>query len=166
MGPVVARMIPADGPAAPKPETADLDLREADVPTSRGRGLMNRGGSPITVVLVDDHPGFRQEARALLELDGFQVIAEADDGAGALASVARVMPAFVVLDVGLPDVSGMDLIAPLRRIVPGARIVLISGRPATQYGGRVAETNADAFLEKGALAPGVFASLLGSMDRP
>jgi CheY-like chemotaxis protein len=165
MRPVVARMVLADGPAAPRPEDAALDLRGAAAPASLGRVAPDRSGWPITVVLVDDHAGFRQEARALLELDGLEVIGEAGDGADALDSVARLVPALVVLDVGLPDVSGLDLIAPMRRLVPSLRIVLISGRPDTQYGGRIAEANADAYLEKGALAPGVFASLLDGMVR-
>jgi DNA-binding NarL/FixJ family response regulator len=158
-------MVLAGGPAAIRPDDADLDPREAAAPASLGRVAPDRSGSPITVVLVDDHAGFRQEARALLELDGFEVIDEAVDGAGALASLTRLVPALVVLDVGLPDVSGLDLIAPIRRLVPSARIVLISGRPATNYGGRIAEASADAYLEKGALAPGVFAALFDSMVR-
>ena len=44
-------------------------------------------------------------------------------------------------------------------------IVLISGRPASEYGGRVATSTADAYLEKGSLAPGVFAALLADVGR-
>src|SRR5437867_2465878 len=42
-----------------------------------------------TVVIVDDHPGFRSQARALLEAEGFDVVGEADDGVSALAAVNR-----------------------------------------------------------------------------
>ena len=40
-----------------------------------------------TVLIVDDHPSFRRCARALLEADGFAVVGEAEDGAGALAAI-------------------------------------------------------------------------------
>ena len=40
-----------------------------------------------TVVIVDDHPGFRSSARALLEAAGFEVVGEAENGASALAAV-------------------------------------------------------------------------------
>jgi DNA-binding NarL/FixJ family response regulator len=157
------RMNPADGPAAPRPGPRLFGIEGAAAPAPYVRDVPDRQDPPTTVVLVDDHAGFRREARALLELDGFQVIDEAGDGAGALALLAHLVPALVVLDVGLPDVSGLDLIAPIRRLVPNARIVLISGRPASQYGGRVAEAGADAYLEKAALAPGVLAALFDNL---
>ena len=65
---------------------------------------------PRTVVIVDDHARFRRSARKLLELEGFDVIGEAADGASALAEVERLRPDLVLLDVQLPDASGLDLV--------------------------------------------------------
>jgi DNA-binding NarL/FixJ family response regulator len=62
-----------------------------------------------TLVIVDDHAGFRTSARALLELDQFEVVGEAEDGAGALSEIARLAPEVVLLDIGLPDMSGFDV---------------------------------------------------------
>ena len=121
--------------------------------------------SRSTVVLVDDHAGFRAEARALLELDGLRVVGEAADGAAALDAVARLEPAILVLDVGLPDASGLDLVEAFRRLVPDIVIVLISGRPASEYGGLVSSSTADAYIEKGSLAPGVVAAVLADLGR-
>ena len=72
--------------------------RSADVPGTGKAGASaaglperrHRADAPATVVLVDDHAGFRREARALLELDGLCVVGEAADGTAALAAVARL----------------------------------------------------------------------------
>jgi DNA-binding NarL/FixJ family response regulator len=58
------------------------------------------------VLIVDDHPSFRRSARALLEAEGFTVVAEAEDAAGALDAVARLRPDVVLLDIQLPDLDG------------------------------------------------------------
>ena len=62
-----------------------------------------------TVVIVDDTEPFRRSARGLLELDGYVVIGEAADGASALDVVARLRPDVVLLDIALPDMSGLDI---------------------------------------------------------
>ncbi len=113
-----------------------------------------------SVLVVDDHLGFRAEARQLLEGDGFDVIGEAGDGAGAVREALRLQPDLVVLDIGLPDGSGLDLVRPLRDIAPGTCVVLVSGRREDEYGGRVARSGADAFIEKMRLAPGVLRGLM------
>jgi DNA-binding NarL/FixJ family response regulator len=51
-----------------------------------------------TVLIVDDHAGFRSFARALLEAEGFDVVGEAADGASALASARVLAPELVLLD--------------------------------------------------------------------
>jgi DNA-binding NarL/FixJ family response regulator len=55
-----------------------------------------------TILIVDDHPSFRATARILLEAEGFHVVGEAEDGAGAVREAARLDPEVVLLDVQLP----------------------------------------------------------------
>ena len=62
-----------------------------------------------TILIVDDHAGFRHQARALLEADGFVVIGEADDGATGLAAARALRPDLVLLDIGLPDIEGFEV---------------------------------------------------------
>jgi CheY-like chemotaxis protein len=59
-----------------------------------------------TVLIVDDHAGFRGFARRLLEADGFTVVGEAGDGISALAAADDQRPEIVLLDVVLPDIDG------------------------------------------------------------
>ena len=60
-------------------------------------------------MIVDDHSGFRSQARALLEAEGFEALAEAEDGMSALAVVARLHPRIVRLDIQLPDIDGFEV---------------------------------------------------------
>ena len=70
---------------------------------------------PVAILIVDDNARFRVRARQWLEADGYAVVAEADDGASALAAVSRHRPEVVLLDIGLPDMSGLDLAEQLTR---------------------------------------------------
>lgn len=120
-------------------------------------------GVSTTVLLVDDHPGFRREAGRLLQDAGFDVVGEAGDGADALRAAARMTPDLILLDIALPDASGLDLVAPLRVAAPGARVVLISSRRRSEFGRRIAASTADGFVDKvelGTASPATLAELL------
>ena len=67
------------------------------------------------MLIVDDNAPFRSAARALLQRDGFDVVGESEDAAGALAAAARLRPAIVLLDIGLPDGDGFDVAERLAR---------------------------------------------------
>jgi DNA-binding NarL/FixJ family response regulator len=71
-----------------------------------GGGVCDDRGVRPTVLIVDDHDGFRESARALLEAEGFAVVGDAADGAAAVAAAGRLRPDMVLLDVQLPDVDG------------------------------------------------------------
>lgn len=62
-----------------------------------------------TVVIVDDHRGFRRSARRLLEAEGYTVIAEVGDGATGIAAAREMRPQLVLLDVLLPDLDGFAI---------------------------------------------------------
>jgi two-component system response regulator EvgA len=106
-----------------------------------------------SVLLVDDHAGFRAEARATLEAGRYDVIGEAATGAAAIDEAARLKPDIVLVDIGLPDGSGLELVRRIRTAAPGTRVVLISSRQAADYGARLAGAGADGFIDKAALTP-------------
>lgn len=65
-------------------------------------------GEPVRVVVVDDHPVFRRGLRVLLEAEfGINVVGEAADAAQAIALSSELTPDVVVMDVRLPDASGV-----------------------------------------------------------
>ena len=59
-----------------------------------------------SLLIVDDHADFRAGARALLEVDGFEVLGEAADGESALEAARRLRPEVVLLDIQLPGIDG------------------------------------------------------------
>src|ERR1700710_366875 len=110
-----------------------------------------------TLVIVDDHAGFRASARALLELDDFAVVGEAGDGAGALSEVARLAPEVVLLDIGLPDMSGFDV---AEQISARTTVVLVSSRSPDQVSLRARGCGAVGFIAKDELTGAGLAALL------
>ena len=109
-----------------------------------------------TVLIVDDHDGFRHQARRLLEAAGYDVVGEAADGASAIADAARLRPDAVLLDVQLPDIDGFEVASRLER----CRVVLISGRDASIYRERLRSRPALHFIPKGELTRESFAVAL------
>jgi len=81
----------------------------------------------VRVMLVDDHQMLRDGLRVLLDGEtDITVVAEAGSASGALEKAARLQPDIMVLDLGLPDRSGLELIPDLLEQVPGVRIVVLS----------------------------------------
>ncbi len=105
-----------------------------------------------TVVIVDDHPGFRSSARALLEAEGFDVVGEADDGASALVAAVLLHPRIVLLDVQLPDIDGFEVAERLARAGDPPAVVLVSTRDASSYRRRLARSPVRGFISKSELS--------------
>ena len=98
-----------------------------------------------SVLVVDDQAAFRAVARALLERDGFRVVGEAVDGATALRAERALRPDVVLLDVRLPDRSGLEVAQAIRAATGAAQVVLIS---TADYSHAAAGCGATAFLPK------------------
>jgi len=112
----------------------------------------------VTVLIVDDHAGFRRSARALLEVEGFEVVGEAADGSSGLALARELEPDLVLLDVALPDISGFDVAAGLA--TTPSKVILTSSREHADYGGRVRQSGALGFVPKDGLTPEALHELL------
>jgi DNA-binding NarL/FixJ family response regulator len=114
---------------------------------------------PQTVLIVDDHAGFRGFARRLLEAGGYAVVGEADDAASALAAVAELRPELVLLDVMLPDTDGFAVAERLARNGDEPVVVLTSSREAADFGQRLKRTSARGFIHKDELSATTLARL-------
>jgi DNA-binding NarL/FixJ family response regulator len=81
----------------------------------------------IRVLVVDDHPLFLDGVRAALAgAEDVTVIGEAHDAAGAVATAVELVPDVVLLDVGLPDRSGIEAARDLLAVVPGVRVLVMT----------------------------------------
>jgi DNA-binding NarL/FixJ family response regulator len=118
-------------------------------------------GMPPTILIVDDHAGFRRAARDALRADGFEVVGEARDGASAIAETVRLVPAIVLLDIQLPDIDGFAVAARLGSVQEPPMVILISGRDARDYGGRVEAAPALGFIPKSGLTGAAIRALVG-----
>jgi len=105
-----------------------------------------------TVLVVDDHAGFRELARTLLEEVGYHVIGEATDGVTALSACRRLRPDAVLLDVHLPDMDGFAVAAALGLERPPPRVVLTSADEDERVGSLLRRSGALGFVAKSALA--------------
>jgi CheY-like chemotaxis protein len=104
-----------------------------------------------TVVIVDDHAGFRSWARALLEAEGFDVVGEAGDGISALSALGRLRPQVVLVDISLPGMDGFEVAERLARAGTGPAVVLVSTRGVSAYRRRLARSPARGLIAKSEL---------------
>ena len=124
-----------------------------------GRACHHQTVSP-TVLIVDDHPGFRSRARQLLEAEGFEVVGEAEDGHSGLEAARELGPDVVLLDVQLPDLDGFEVAARLTSNGAGPEVVLVSSRDGSDFGPIVHDCGACGFIPKGELSGPRLAALL------
>ncbi len=118
-----------------------------------------------TVVVIDDHAGFRQVVRETLAAAGWQVVGEAATGATAVDLVARLAPDLVLLDVVLPDMDGFAVAERLAAAGCASAVVLVSGHDRCDFDGRVRAAPVRGFLAKEMISGRSLAALLAG-DRP
>lgn len=114
--------------------------------TARAGVESDIGAGELRVLVADDSIFIRDIIRHHLERLGFQVVAEAANGAQALALFRTLRPDFVTLDVIMPQVDGIDAMATFRMIkseAPDVPILIVSAVPF--------EKTRESFLNEGAL---------------
>jgi len=113
-----------------------------------------------TLLIVDDHAGFRAFARALLEAEGFLVVGEAETGEEALRAADALRPEIVLVDIVLPDFDGFALCARLTERVDPPAVVLTSSRDESTYRRRIGASRAHGFIPKNQLTGAAIAALV------
>jgi CheY-like chemotaxis protein len=114
-----------------------------------------------SVLIVDDHADFRSLARGVLQRAGFEIVAEAQDGASALAAARAVKPGLVLLDIQLPDIDGFAVCEQLTAGESPPVVVLTSSRAVSMYRRRLAASRARGFIAKADLTGSALAALAG-----
>jgi len=87
---------------------------------------MSATPEPLRVVLVDDHPVYREGLAKLLLECGVDVIAQAGNGADALSLVEEMAPDVVVMDLNMPGMSGVEVTRKLVARTPASRVLVVS----------------------------------------
>ncbi|MGZ5312055.1 MAG: response regulator [Solirubrobacterales bacterium] len=113
-----------------------------------------------TVLIVDDHAGFRASARRVLEAGGYSVIAEAADGSSGVSAAAESRPDLALVDVQLPDFDGFEVTRRLRESGEPPEVVLISSHERADLGSLVEASGARGFVSKADLSAAALEELL------
>jgi DNA-binding NarL/FixJ family response regulator len=89
---------------------------------------------PIRIVLAEDHELVRAGLKRLIaDLPGLEVVGEAAGGREALALVGRLMPDVIVLDVSMPELGGLHVVARIAAEHPGTRVLMLSMHDSEEY---------------------------------
>lgn len=115
----------------------------------------------LRVLLADDTRDIRMLLRLRLENDGrFEVVGEAADGREAIKVANETQPDAIVLDLAMPVMDGLQALPEIRRCLPNARIIVLSGFNASEMADEALSLGADGYLEKGAAFNHLVALLL------
>ena len=104
---------------------------------------------PHSVLVIDDDPDVRSLIEVLFELDDrFDVVATVADGRSGVAAATELRPDVVVVDLELPDIDGLAVVAEVRANVPDARVVVFSAFPDPFTLIEVLRSGAHTYLDK------------------
>ncbi|MHB8882400.1 MAG: response regulator [Thermodesulfovibrionales bacterium] len=104
----------------------------------------------IKIFLTDDHEMLRQGLRSLIEREtDISVAGEAGSGTETLAKLSKVKPDLLLLDLMLPDMSGMEVLEKARQALPGLRIIILSMYDNKVHLLEALQRGADGYVIKG-----------------
>ena len=117
-----------------------------------------------TLALVDDHALVRTALRRLLEEEGFEVVAEANDGREAIDVVLETRPDVVIMDIGLPGVSGVEATRQISQALPETRTLVLSEHDSPNYIRSALKEGAAGYVLKTATADELLAALRAVLE--
>ncbi|ABK53532.1 two component transcriptional regulator, LuxR family [Acidothermus cellulolyticus 11B] len=113
----------AHGANGPAPASGPAPATAPDAPATDATGDVD----PIKVLVADDHALFRRGLEMVLRQEpDIQLVAEASDGAEAVARAAETLPDVVLLDVRMPKRTGIEACAAIKEVCPSAKIIMLT----------------------------------------
>lgn len=105
--------------------------------------------SPIQLVIADNHTLVRAGFRSLVEdIDGVEVIGEAENGREALRLVETLRPQIVLMDIAMPEMNGLEATARITREFPKVRVIILSMHANEEYVYQALRSGASGYLLK------------------
>lgn len=104
--------------------------------------------APYKVLIVDDHPFIRATVCQLLREERVMVVGQADNGAEAMRLVREQLPDLIILDLSLPGLSGMEVIARVNRMEQRVKVLVLTSHMAESYSLRCLQAGAAGFVSK------------------
>ena len=103
----------------------------------------------IRLLLVDDHAVVRSGLRMMLENEAdAEIVGEASSAGEAIEAVMRLKPNVILMDIGLPDMSGIDATREIKRRVPEVAIVALTIHEDEEYFFKMLEAGASGYVPK------------------
>jgi DNA-binding NarL/FixJ family response regulator len=103
----------------------------------------------MRIVIVDDSVVIRQRlVRMLGELDGVEVVGQADDVPVAKELVEKLKPDVAILDIRMPSGSGADLVQELKQLRPAPKVIMLTNYPYPENRKKCMDLGADFFFDK------------------
>ena len=119
--------------------------------------------APIRIVLADDEHLLRAALAALLPLDGtIEVVAQAEDGGGAVAATLRHRPDVLVIDLEMPGMDGLEAVAAILAERPEQRVLMLTRHARPGVLRRALKLGVAGFMSKGA-EPEDIAEVVGEL---
>jgi len=116
--------------------------------------------SSIRVLVVDDYEPFRRFARSTIgQQPEFQIVGESSDGLEAVQSAAELQPDLILLDIGLPELNGIEAARRIRELSPKSKILFFSENRSLEIVGEALSTGAGGYLLKSDAASELFAAM-------
>lgn len=112
------------------------------------------------VVLADDHIMLRHGIRSIIEnVQGFEVVGEANDGAELISLLHKVTPDLVVLDISMPKIRGIEAAGEIKLIFPEIKILILTMHKSGQYLHHALAAGVDGYLLKGDAPKEIFTAI-------
>lgn len=103
----------------------------------------------MKVFIADDSAPVRERLKNMLsELEGVEVIGQAQDAVEATKSILELKPDVAILDIRMPGGSGIDTLRNIKRVTPAPRVIMLTNYPYPQYRKRCMDAGADFFFDK------------------
>jgi DNA-binding NarL/FixJ family response regulator len=120
----------------------------------------------MRILIADDHHLIRRGVAELLSKEaGWEICGEATDAAQALQKASELNPDLVLLDISMPEGSGLEAARRIRQEIPHVRILMMSHHDATQFEQTAIDSGADGCIDKARVALDLIATIKSLQPR-
>jgi DNA-binding NarL/FixJ family response regulator len=103
----------------------------------------------MKVFIADDSATVRERLITMLsELEGIEIVGQAQDAVEATKAILKLKPDVAILDIRMPGGSGIDTLRNIKRVTPAPKVIMLTNYPYPQYRKRCLDAGADFFFDK------------------